>query len=158
MLYILCALKPEAQAFVDRYKLSKIKKNAEITVVVSGVGSHSMLNATKNVVKNMKEDDTIINVGICGASKKYFIGQLIDASKVSLTCVDKEVSDIDKYEIVDMESSGFLDATKIIKNRYIFKVVSDHFEPHTVTKEKTKSLIFNAIDDINSIINNKDKQ
>ena len=44
-----------------------------------------------------------------------------------------------------------------IKNMYILKVVSDHFKPETITKDKTKALIFNAIDDINTIIFNKDE-
>jgi hypothetical protein len=30
----------------------------------------------------------------------------------------------------------------------MYKIVSDHFEPHKVTKEKTKALIFNVIDEI----------
>nr|WP_321266934.1 hypothetical protein [uncultured Sulfurimonas sp.] len=155
MLYIMCALKPEAQAFVDKYKLSKSKQNKEISVIITGIGSNNMFEATQNIVKTMHKNDTIINVGICGGAKEFAIGQLIDASKNNLTCVDKEVSKSGKFELVDMESSGFLRATKDIQKSYIFKVVSDYFEPHKVTKEKTKSLIFNVIDDINNIINFK---
>jgi len=158
MLYVMCALKPESQAFVDKYKLQKSKQNSQITLVISGMGSENMFNATKNVVANMNEDDIIINVGICGADKKFAIGELIDAREVNLTCVESEVSEHGKYELVDMESRGFLKATTNIKNSYVFKVVSDHFEPHKVTKEKTKSLIFNVIDDINNIINFKANQ
>lgn len=155
MLYIVCALKAEAQAFVDKYKLPKNKQNFQITLVVSGMGSKNMYEATQNIVKTMRKNDTIINVGICGAVKKFSIGELIDARDENLTCVDSEISEDGKYELVDMESDGFIRATKEIENKYIFKVVSDHFEPHKVTKEKTKSLIFNVIDDINNIINFK---
>jgi len=155
MLYIITALKPEAQAFIDKYKLSKTKQNSEISVVISGIGSKNMFNATTNIVNNMNKNDTLINVGICGASKKFSIGELIDASEENLTCVNEEVSETDKYEIVDMESQGFLEATKNINNCYIFKVVSDHFEPHKVTKDKTKALIFNVIDDINLRLKDK---
>lgn len=158
MLYVMCALKAEAQAFVDKYKLPKSKQNSQITLVVSGMGSENMFNATKNVVANMNEDDIIINVGICGADKKFAIGELIDARLTNLSCVESEISEHGKYELVDMESRGFLKATKNIKNSYVFKVVSDYFEPHKVTKEKTKSLIFNVIDDINKIINFKVNQ
>jgi nucleoside phosphorylase len=158
MLYIICALKPEAQAFVDKYKLSKSKQNSQITLIISGIGSENMFNATKSVVEKMSENDIIINVGICGGDKKFAIGQLIDARSEKLTCVNFEVSQHGKYELVDMESEGFLRATKNLKNSYVFKVVSDHFEPHKVTKEKTKSLIFNVIDDINNIINFKVNQ
>ena len=46
-----------------------------------------------------------------------------------------------KYNIVDMESFGFYEAGKNIKNVRMFKIVSDHFEPHKVTKDKTKKLV-----------------
>lgn len=107
-----------------------------------------MLQTTKDIIELMNEDDIILNVGICGASKKYKIGQLLDGLKEDLRCVDYEVSKNECYELVDMESSGFLEATKDLQNRYMFKVVSDHFEPQKVTKEATKSLIFNSIDEI----------
>jgi hypothetical protein len=58
-----------------------------------------------------------------------------------------------------MESFGFYDAlihSPAIKNYHILKVVSDHFEPEKITKEGTKSLVFNVIDDINLILNKKD--
>ncbi|EDZ63195.1 hypothetical protein SMGD1_1022 [Sulfurimonas gotlandica GD1] len=155
MLYIICALKSEAQAFVDKYKLSKNKQNSQVTLIVSGIGTENMFEATSNIVNSMSKSDTIINVGICGGDKKFKIGQLIDAFEENLTCLDYEVTYSGKYELADMESEGFLRATQNIKNRYIFKVVSDHFEPQMVTKEKTKSLIFNVIDDINNKINFK---
>jgi hypothetical protein len=155
MLYIMCALKAEAQAFVDKYKLPKNKQNSQIILVVSGMGSDNMFEATQSVVKTMSKNDTIINVGICGGDKKFSIGELIDARDKNLTCVDSEISEHGEYELVDMESDGFIKATKDVDNKYIFKIVSDHFEPHKVTKEKTKSLIFNVIDDINNIINFK---
>ncbi|WP_373002741.1 hypothetical protein [Sulfurimonas sp.] len=155
MLYIICALKSEAQAFVDKYKLPKNRQNAQITLIVSGVGSENMFNATKDAVTNMSNNDTIINVGICGGDKKFAIGELIDARDENLTCVVSEISEHGQYELVDMESEGFLKAVQNVENKYIFKVVSDHFEPHKVTKDKTKSLIFNVIDDINNKINFK---
>ena len=152
MLYIMCALKSEAQAFVDRYRLTKTKQNSNITVIVTGIGSQAMFNATKDIINNISNNDTIVNIGICGGSEQFFIGELVDCFKKNLTCVDSEVSEKGNYELVDMESAGFLKATEGFKNRYIFKVVSDHFQPHKVTKEKTKSLIFNVIDDINEIV------
>ncbi len=92
----------------------------------------------------------ILNIGICGASKKFEISELIkiDFEKNILTCVDKPISSPNNYNAVDMESTGFIDATSLIKNRYMFKVVSDHFEPHMVTKDKTKKLIYDKIDEI----------
>ena len=150
MKYIITALKIEAQAFVDKYKLGKSKSNDEISIIVSGIGSSNMYNATTRTVALINDEDMILNIGICGASRKYSIGELIkiDFAKNILTCVDAPINEENLYEAVDMESAGFIDATKDIKNRYMFKVVSDYFEPHKVPKEKTKKLIYDKIDEI----------
>lgn len=148
MIYILTALKSEAQAVVDKYKLAKDKKNDELSLFISGIGVQNMFTTTKMVRELMNEDDIIVNIGICGASKEYKIGQLVDGFKECLTCVDYKISQDEGYALVDMESSGFIEATEGLQKRYIFKVVSDHFEPERVTKEGTKALIFNHIDEI----------
>ena len=178
MIYIVTALKPEAQAFVDFYKLTKSKLgnytafiDKNITLIVSGIGVVNARHATQTLINHIDitDDDIYLNVGICGASREYEIGQLLEIGSITyedinysfkdernILCLDKEASEM-SYEIVDMESYGFYDATihsPAIKNFYIFKVVSDHFEPHKVTKDKTKSLIFNVINDINSSIKN----
>jgi len=182
MIYIVCALKPEAQAFVDKYKLlkhplakHKIFTNSSIILIVSGLGIDSARAATQTLINNfdITDDDIYLNIGICGAAKEYKIGELLNISTVvyknisyslpkesinTIHCLEREASTAE-YKIVDMESYGFYDAvvhSPAIKNIYILKVVSDHFEPHLVTKEKTKILIFNAIDDINSILFNKE--
>lgn len=178
MLYIVVALKPEAQAFVDRYKLIKSKLKTftlfaddSMKLIVSGVGVNNAAQATQTLINNfdITDDDIYLNIGICGASKNYKVGELLEIgsltyhtkitqlqsqSKNNLTCVDEEVSSND-YNIVDMESFGFYDAVKhspAIKEFHILKVVSDHFEPKKVTKELTKSLIFNTLDAINEIL------
>lgn len=178
MLYILTALKPEAQAFVDRYKLKKSKlgnftlfSNDSMMLIVSGIGVNNAAQATQTLINHfdITDDDIYLNIGICGASSKFAIGTLLEigtliyntkstslpsTSKNTITCVDEEMEE-NLYEIVDMESFGFYDAvihSPAIKNFHILKVVSDHFEPRKVTKEKTKSLLFNAIDAINIII------
>ncbi len=140
------ALKAEAQAFVDKYKL-KNYKNENISVFISGIGKENMQISTCQVLKNFTDKDKIINVGICGASKNYELGELIDGMEKKITCVDTQISE-DKFDIVDMESAGFLEATQNIQNRYIFKIVSDHFEPKSVTKDKAKKFIFDKIDEI----------
>ena len=171
MLYIVTALKPEAQAFVDKYKLNKTKyenitifTGEGIRVIVSGLGAINTNIAITAIIKNFKpsKDDIFLNIGICGASREYRIGELIEigsiiykeqmlilnsALNITITCKDSEVNN-NSYHIVDMESFGFYEATNNINKRYIFKVVSDHFEPSTVTKDKTKKLIFNVIDDV----------
>ena len=171
MLYIVTALKPEAQAFVDKYKLTKTKcadftlfSSEELKIIISGIGVNNSKKAVEALIENfnLTDNDIIINTGICGADKKYKIGELIDIGSIlykekkyiidsnilnTITCKDVEVSK-NLYNIADMESFGFYTASAKIKNRYIFKVVSDHFEPSKVTKEDTKKLIFGVIDDI----------
>ena len=178
LIYLVIALKSEAQAFVDRYKLKKTKLgdftlyfDEKRSLIVSGIGIVNTRAATQTLINyyDISDDDIYINVGICGASKEHKIGSLLEIGEVvhdgidhpfiknkkSIVCVNEAMSE-NKYELVDMESYGFLDAVShspAIKNFHILKVVSDHFEPEKVTKEFTKSLIFKAINDINKLIN-----
>lgn len=169
MIYTTTALKSEAQALVERYKLQKNKLHdytiyygENLTVIVSGVGVKNAKNATEALIKNLpiQNNDIFLNIGICGANKSFKIGEVIKISHIvyngkiytieqkslaTITCVDQEIKE-ELYDIVDMESYGFFEATKDIKNRYIYKIVSDHFKPHKVTKEETKKAVFNALD------------
>ncbi|MFK5938117.1 MAG: hypothetical protein QM497_06940 [Sulfurimonas sp.] len=177
MIYIVTALKPEAQAFVEFYKLSKSKlgthtlfSNLNIKLIIGGMGVINAREATQTLINHfdITDDDIYLNVGICGASKMYEIGELLsigsiiyeeqvysfEGSKKEILCVNTEATS-PLHNIVDMESYGFYDAvihSPAIKNFYIFKIVSDHFQPKKVTKEKTKSLLFNVINDIQTII------
>jgi len=92
MLFILFALKSEAQAFVDKFKLKKKKDlnytlfyNNHITAIVSGVGVLNASNAVSFLLNNytIDSDDIFINIGICGASNEYKIGELIQISQVN---------------------------------------------------------------------------
>jgi purine-nucleoside phosphorylase len=173
MIYIVTALKPEAQAFVDYFKLKKSKlniftlfSNEDIKLIISGMGVENARRATQTLINHydITDDDIYLNVGICAASRNYTIGDVIecgsvvyknlesifDNSKAVIHCVERELSSA-LYEIVDMESYGFYDAVihnPAIKKFHIFKVVSDHFEPQKVTKELAKSLIFDKIETI----------
>lgn len=170
MLYIVTALKSEAQAFVEKYKLTKtnshgytIFEDEKLMVIVSGVGVESAKKTVSFLLKNftISDNDIFINIGICGANKEYKIGALIAIGSIAhkgkrykvgtaphtITCVDKEISQ-DFCNIADMESFGFYEALKGIQNYHIYKVVSDHFEPERVTKDETKKLILSAIDAI----------
>jgi len=176
--YIVVALKSEAQAFVDKYKLHKSKLDSftyfysdSIKLIISNIGVDNSRNATQTLINqyDITDEDLYLNIGICGASPLFEIGSLIEINtlrykdisykindgKNIITCVDEAMSE-DTYNIVDMESFGFYDAVihnPAIKQFHILKIVSDHFEPQTVTKDATKKLIFNKIDAINKIIN-----
>ena len=181
MLYIVTALKSEAQAFVDKYKLTKSKlgkfvlfSNENMFLLVSGMGVLNSRLATQALINqyDITDDDIYLNVGICGASSDYALGSLLEIGSISYdemtyvfnnslkktTCVDEAMSE-NTYKIVDMESYGFYDAVihnPAIKNFHILKVVSDHFEPEKVTKDGTKKLISKSIDAINYILFPKD--
>ncbi len=177
LLYIVVALKPEAQAFVDKFKLKKSKLsgfslfyNGELKLIVSGIGHSRARVATQTLINqfDITDDDVYLNIGICAADAKYKIGTLLEIGGVvyentkhsfSLKKLEILCSDIAAtttlFSIVDMESFGFYDAVihnPAIKRFHILKVVSDHFEPKKVTKEKTKMLIFNQINAINEIL------
>ncbi|MEA2073481.1 MAG: hypothetical protein U9O86_07845 [Campylobacterota bacterium] len=170
MLYIVTALKSEAQAFVDKYSLTKSKlqnftifSNKDMILIVSNIGVINARQATQALINqyDITDDDTYLNIGICGASVNYTIGDLLEVGSVvydgmeysfhtdatTVTCVDEEISEA-SYEVVDMESYGFYDAVihnPAIKNFYILKVVSDHFEPEKVTKDGSKQLVFKIL-------------
>lgn len=177
MIYIIVALKSEAQAFVDKYKLQKSKigglivfSNDVIKLIISGIGVDFSRHATQTFINHydITDDDIYINVGICGGDESYEIGELLEVgsirydgieyvhkeNKKQIHTLDEEMRE-DGFELVDMEAYGFYDAVihnPAIKNAYILKVVSDHFTPELITKEKTKALIFDKIDTINKII------
>jgi len=122
-----------------------------------------MQNTTKQLIEYFNiSEDTILNVGICGASTQYEIGELLEISNITykssiyrlnqreakcIVCLD-EASTQERYEIVDMESYGFYKAVQGIENAYMFKVVSDHFEPERVTKQSAKMILFKNIEKI----------
>ncbi|MBN2815144.1 MAG: hypothetical protein JXQ67_00560 [Campylobacterales bacterium] len=173
MIYIVVALKAEAQAFVDAYKLKKSKlqnfilfSNATMKLIVSGMGVTNARLATQTLINNfdITDDDSYYNIGICAAKNSYAIGETLhigsimyedtlysfDEYKKTITCVD-EAQDESRYDIADMESYGFYDAVlhnPAIKNYHIIKIVSDYFQPQSVTKEQAKMLLFHALKDI----------
>ncbi len=171
MLYIVTALKPEAQAFVERYRLKKAKcgrfvlfENSDMAVIVSGMGISNAAEATKTLIELFKpsKSDTLVNVGICAAHERHPIGKLLKIGTIvyenakytvdfssphTITCKDHEVSQ-NLYEIADMESFGFYKAAHGFCNYALYKVVSDHFNPQSVTKEGSKKLLFGVVDEI----------
>ncbi|MBA3026559.1 MAG: hypothetical protein FP820_09130 [Sulfurimonas sp.] len=179
MIYIVVALKGEAQAFVDKYKLSKksvhgftLFSNREFCLIISGMGVQNARAATQTLINlyDITDEDIYLNVGICAARPEYAIGELLEINAIeyenhlyrltqtqgkTLTCVDEQLYD-EQYEIADMESFGFYDAvthSPAIKNYFIFKVVSDHFQPQIVSKDGAKMLLFKRLEEINAVIN-----
>lgn len=164
MIYIVMALKAEIQGFVEKYKLKKdtldryiVYTNSDIFILQSGVGVKNMQEATATLLKykNLDSNDSLLNIGICGADKNFNIGDVLKIgtitykeqkyildtkSNYSINCFDDEV-DRFGFSLVDMESFGFYVASEGVKNRHIYKVVSDHFLPKSITKDSVKKLI-----------------
>ncbi|QOP42189.1 hypothetical protein [Sulfurimonas marina] len=172
MIYIITALKSEAQAFVDKYKLKKstLKNytlffNDQMKLIVSNIGIENARFATQTLINyyDITDDDIYINIGVCGANQNHNIGELLKVGSIThqeitysfdegitLTCVDQEIHG-GGFEAVDMESYGFYDAVihnPAIKNFALYKVVSDHYEPHTLNKDMVKSLIFKQLENM----------
>ena len=170
MLSIVVALKAEAQAFVDAFALQKSKlatytlySNAQMRLIISGMGVVNARLATQTLINHfdITDEDRYINIGICAASKRHKIGEILEIGSVvyeeqsyifdtngkTIHCVERPMTQ-ELHEIVDMESYGFYDAiihNPAIKNFSIIKVVSDHFEPESVTKDGAKQLLSQAI-------------
>lgn len=172
MIYIVIALKSEAQALVERYKLQKTKLrdatlfyNEQIRLILSGVGVANAMRATQTLIDfyDISDEDIYVNIGICAGSYEHEIGTLFEIGSLQykgeeyivhpyleakLHCVDEEQNE-PSYELADMESFGFYDAVRhssAIKNFHIYKVVSDHFEPEKITKDGTKKLIADVLE------------
>ena len=177
MIYIVTALKSEAQAFVDKFRLQKMNlatytlyTNDAMRLIVSGVGVDNARLATQMLINtyDLSDEDIFYNVGVCAAPSHHPLGTLLnigtvvydgisypfDKEGITLQCSDtpQNTPQNTPLEIpVDMESFGFYDAVihnPAIKHFGIFKVVSDHFEPDTLSKDMVKSLLFQKIDEI----------
>lgn len=170
MIYVVVALKAEAQAFVDSFALQKSKlaaftlySNTQMRLIISGMGVANARVATQTLINHfdISDDDIYYNIGICAASKHHQIGEILEIGAIvyekqhylfepnakSILCADTPLHQ-ELYEIVDMESFGFYDAAvhnPAIKNFSIIKVVSDHFEPQSITKDGAKQLLSQAI-------------
>jgi purine-nucleoside phosphorylase len=167
MTYIVLALKSEAQAFVDAFTLKKSKlstfttfSNQNFYIIISGVGVSHAREATQTLLNHfdITDDDMFINFGVCGAKPTFSIGSFLEIGTIlyndipyplqkegiTLTCVEESCDKNGLHVSVDMESFGFYDAVihnPAIKHYHIYKVVSDHFQPHTLTKDGVKSLL-----------------
>jgi nucleoside phosphorylase len=151
MVHIFCALEEEAYA-VRTLVLSNV------SVYVTGVGVTNMFKAVKRCISSHNNEDTYLNVGVCGASIDYPIGSVINLTSPDflgvLTCVRRVASAECGHTLVDMESKGFLLATKGIKKVGIVKVVSDHFDSSVLNKEYIRSVMLRSNPELHYTINN----
>ncbi len=166
MIFYSIALFSEAKPIIEKYSLEKrgdFFESDNIKLIVSGMGAINSAVATTYLLTKFdaKKNDKIFNIGIAGANfscKKgdsFLVSKVIDYNSRSiltlphqgkkLTCTPKPTTKIDiKNTLVDMESYGFLKASKkFIKDENIFiqKVVSDFLDATIPSKEEVYKLI-----------------
>jgi len=94
MIYILTALRPEADGLIKQYQLKKVKdkpfevfSSEKMKLVVSGVGKINAAAATSYILSdsdiNYNHEDFFLNFGICGTLKKELtVGEMFLCNKV----------------------------------------------------------------------------
>lgn len=153
-----------------------VYRNDSVLLLVTQMGSKNAMMAVSALLGYAlpSVNDILINIGICGAPEEFPIGeallihQIINRDRCyypdilyshslhesSLMCLDTP-QETRLNTPVDMESSGiFQAASRFFKLHKIafLKIVSDHFQPETVTKEGTITLIKDHIATIESLI------
>lgn len=183
MIYFITALDAEARPICEHYRLKRdrslpytLYRNDAMVLLVCGMGKTNALMAVSALMgwRIPKEEDILINIGICGAPSDYPIGeallihQIIDEDRhyypdilfthslreTSIRCVGTPQSTLGDYP-VDMESSGIFQAAsrffKLHQMAFI-KIVSDHCAPESVTKEGVIALLHSHVNMLDSLI------
>lgn len=168
MTYIFIAHKKEAfylfKSFTCRRDKSFIKPlylHEKFILVLTHNGYENAYLTAKELFTKYppSKNDKVINFGICGAPTHYSIAECLhvdtllyhdkkiklfnSATSTTLECVDKPQSQ-EKNHLVDMESFGIYEASKAyfdLNKLFFYKIVSDYFEPKSITKELIDTII-----------------
>ncbi len=176
---IVTALHCEAKPLISLFDLKKdpsstqfdLFRNAEITLIVSGMGKIRSAVATTCVLNNRSEHAAVINFGICGsANAQRKIGDVCVINKVtdhasgreffpdpirkiefpesSLVTFDRPVVTENisgmNLDLVDMEASGFFQAAAMFLGPHrivCLKIISDFLELSHISKEFISGLV-----------------
>ncbi|WP_234122053.1 5'-methylthioadenosine/S-adenosylhomocysteine nucleosidase family protein [Clostridium hydrogenum] len=181
MTYFLTALYYEAKGIISHYKMKKVVEAIKFQVfkgdnemlIIAGTGGIKAVVATAYLLNcfGYKENDMLINLGICGAVKNNFdIGEVVLCNKLiddfsnrsfypdilfkhpfkegSLQSLKGVMGQANKEQIegdiIDEEGAFVYQvASMFLKphNIHIIKIVSDVLNPTSVTKEKIQSLM-----------------
>lgn len=151
-------------------------RNDETVLLVTQPGKINSLMALSSLLGYLIPSDTdiLINIGICAAPERIAIGKALLIHQIienerrhypdilyphplqesTLECVDMPQSTPSEHP-ADMESAGiFRAAGKFFQLHRIalLKIVSDHYNPDSVTKEGAVALIRSHIQTLDSII------
>ncbi len=182
MIYIISALKAEANFLIEHFKLLKtddkrflIYQNSDIKLIISGISKlNSAIATTYLLSKSLPtKSDKVINIGLAGARSDINLGELFEVEKIindskvyhlktttklkkaSISCLDHVATKGYnlKSDLVDMESFGFYKASKIFsKNIVILKVVSDHLSDKILSNQNIDQLFLKHIKSIEDIM------
>jgi hypothetical protein len=150
-------------------------RNDETLLLISGMGKTNALMAVSALLgwRRPEEGDCLINIGICGAPSDYAIGEALlihqiresersfypdilyphSLREASLMCVDAPLN-APCDSPVDMESSAVFRAAERffqLHRMAFIKIVSDHCDPLSVSKEGSIALIrerLGALDEV----------
>ena len=191
MISIVTALMLEAKPIIEHFKLKKdidihpypVYRNSDISLIVSGIGKIKSAMAAVYLlsVYNTTKNDSLLNIGFCGASKtNYDIGSLllinkvtdmdtkkdyypdvlinINIPQVSLQCFQQTISnnEWDNEFYCDMESTGIMEvANKFIyaHNVVLLKIISDFLQPKNLDNKILKKYITDNMHLIENTIN-----
>jgi len=137
----------------------KVYESEKVKLIVSGVGYDNALLATAALLAHFvpSKEDILINIGVAAAPQEYELNSLVIGHKITykersfypdllfshkfeeanITTVD-EPQEIQHTNLVDMEAAAIFQAASrfMQSDQTIFiKIISDHFEPESVTKE-----------------------
>ena len=153
--------------------------NDEILLLVGGVGYEKTQNSIEKlfIYRSIKESDIVINIGLCASALSNKIGELMlidkitynessfklnlgieHSHKVSALLSVKEPQSEYIETLVDMEAHAVLSESLkyvTIGQLLFIKIVSDHFEPDSLTKNFAYALINKKMKDIDSLIRKK---
>jgi len=166
MIYLVIALLAEAKPFIKHFDLKKesekpftIFSSKDYKMVITGIGKERATIATTHLLTRFMptKNDFLFNIGLCGAPKKFSIGEALMINKIyssgktyypdmllrhpfkesALTTVEKPQNSA-LATCVDMESSAiYKTALYFFKTSQLafLKIVSDHFSNEIPQKE-----------------------
>lgn len=155
------ALFAEAKPIVRHFGLKCVSKmpfnvyeNEKIVLVVSGIGAENTAKALKFIFES-RSITKAINVGIAGCKdKNVALGTLfcathqnLDIPYATLSTFKNPVNDREIIDTLLADQEGEVFLKNILPNieTYIFKIVSDHLDPSSLTKEKAINFIQKTI-------------
>lgn len=140
-------------------------RSEEAVALITGAGHEAAMIATAALLGRFSPEsgDLLVNIGICAAPRSHPVGSVLLAHKLCrdgrarypdillthphdetvLRSVDVAAADA-MPEAVDMEAFGIYRAAErfLSAHQMLFvKIVSDHFEPDSVTKELARQLV-----------------